>query len=282
MTKLKSQFDFCKQNIRLYCGTSAERGTENDCHDNLLLARSRADESGIRDFSKVSNLSRTRERSNLLLQENDQKKRAFLRHLMCMRDLRALKIEPCLSNLVHSCHDKLLHVAKVVRLRMSDVGLVLNRLPDLHVVYLVRDPRAIINSRVQSRKLMWDKTNRKRAREASILCPRMSDDVSNLRILQGNYPEAIHTIRYEDFVDDPVGVAEKVYSSFSMNQPKDWASYSESVMYSSDGASGGGFGIKVNDARKVADRWKTDIPRKEIININKQCSYVISALGYDV
>ncbi|XP_069141632.1 carbohydrate sulfotransferase 3-like [Argopecten irradians] len=114
----------------------------------------------------------------------------------------------CLSYMKSYCEQKELRTIKTIRLNLETVEILLERLPRLRVIHLIRDPRAIIHSRVRVKLLTWKNTRQ----EASDLCAKISTDIPLSRELKRKYPERFKLLLYEDLAERPVEIVKKIYT----------------------------------------------------------------------
>ena len=277
----KSIYDRCKHYIDAYCEKNIEHSLNNGCQEYIKLLNSVIN-SRQRKISYVDIVSSVLKRVSLKRPPDIAKTRAFVNHALCLNRQKKHKVNPCLKQAIGVCKRHSIHALEIIRMRLTDLSHVLDMFPDVHVIYFVRDPRAIVHSRVETGKLTWDKINKSHSREASVFCPRMSDDVTHLKTMKQRYPGAIHTIKYEDLVENPMSTARMVYELFGSTPPGEWARFVDMTMHSQDGATSGGFGIEVKNAIHLAYRWRKDIPSGQMSLVNKMCSISISGLGYQM
>jgi len=95
---------------------------------------------------------------------------------------------------------------EVIRAAMSDIEALVQRTPDLHLIYYVRDPRAIVYSRAVTTRNTFQQAStdsfaeRSNPRssmiaEARILCMRMENDLKAKEYLERKYPGLIIDVR---------------------------------------------------------------------------------------
>ncbi|XP_071520434.1 uncharacterized protein [Panulirus ornatus] len=97
------------------------------------------------------------------------------------------------------CMKSSLHIAKVVRLPLADTVGLLAFLRELKVLHLVRDPRAVMNSRQRDWWCMEDN-----CRDPETVCRQQLEDFSFSSILHHHYPGRYKFIRYEDLSLNPL------------------------------------------------------------------------------
>ncbi|XP_071521018.1 carbohydrate sulfotransferase 4-like isoform X3 [Panulirus ornatus] len=90
---------------------------------------------------------------------------------------------------------------KIVRLRLKFLRPILeDKSLNARIVYLVRDPRGVINSRTDT--VQWCKT--KDCYDPQYLCSDMKDDLPAALKLQEDFPGRLYILRYEDMSLNPV------------------------------------------------------------------------------
>ena len=94
-----------------------------------------------------------------------------------------------------------IQLMKVTRASLSVVSDLLqdSRLKDLKLLFLLRDPRAVMHSRSGYE---WCQES-KDCREPSILCQHLEQDFETMSQLQADFPNRIMYLRYEDFAAKP-------------------------------------------------------------------------------
>jgi Sulfotransferase family len=169
------------------------------------------------------------------------------------------------------CDVRPLRVAKVVRASMLSMKPLLDWLPDLRIIHLVRDPRPVALSRrdfhgsargqfAESTVNLTERT----IREAFMYCRQVVADVRLRQRLEQEYPGRLYSLTYEQLVDDPIGRAGDIYRFIGETPGR-------VVM---DRFSKLATGKAVNESAKyLGVRWLNNrISRLEFDTINEQCS----------
>ena len=107
---------------------------------------------------------------------------------------------------------------KLVRMRLALMQPILEdpEINDkLQVIYLVRDPRAVINSRRST--VGWCKETSSDCYLPETLCQDMEDDLQSARKLQQLFPGKVHILRYEDMAGDPFNQTEKLLNTLGLD-----------------------------------------------------------------
>ena len=105
--------------------------------------------------------------------------------------------QSCLEDLKSYCKKHRVRSVKTVRLRMMHAERLLAEVPDLRVVHVVRDPRAVVRSRIRYSSYSSLYSNRDPVKEAKIFCEQMAEDVKLRHQLEKQYPERILTVLFE-------------------------------------------------------------------------------------
>ncbi len=121
----------------------------------------------------------------------------------------------CLKSTSDVCALKKVTVANVLRYHMQDIGLMLSRNPSLVVIHFVRDPRGILDSRMQAGHFtqsgMLEQASMEQLRiHAHALCQKMYTDLKAVNEYRQIYPGRIMTIRYEDLALEPEETVQRI------------------------------------------------------------------------
>jgi len=203
----------------------------------------------------------------------------FLKHYRCIANLNT-SIRNCWEGQgKKQCAKANLVVAKVIRASLANLERLMERNPDMRVIYFARDPRATATSRVQNgSKLMFTPKNHNPLLEAQALCTRMRDDLLTRRHLELKYPGAILTIRYEDFIVDTERIANKVYAFVQRPLPERFNEWIQTSLHAK--VDNGIFGTKRRNSSTIATKWKTLISHQEAATMTGFCRDVLDELGY--
>ena len=110
-------------------------------------------------------------------------------------------IERCLTELETVCQTAKHRVSKVLRMTVGRLETVLRHNPNLIVLHLFRDPRAIINSRLETKGYPM-RANPRGSKEISLnakaLCDKMTVDFEEGLKLMDKFPDRFRFLHYED------------------------------------------------------------------------------------
>ena len=121
------------------------------------------------------------------------------------------------------CRESRHRVTKVLRmdLRLSEVLLKDN--PNLKVVQLFRDPRAVISSHLTTE---WFPTitvsNDTLYNDIKVTCKRMRYDIESAIYLVDKYPDRVRVVQYEDYIENTVDKMRSLYQFLGMKFSKEY------------------------------------------------------------
>jgi len=202
----------------------------------------------------------------------------FKKYSDCM-SAAVTRANTCLPKLTEGCLSANVTSLKTIRLSMQIAQNILQQDEDIKLVYLVRDPRGIINSRSHTNIISTIAAAQIHI-EAKLLCSRLRDDLQLFETIQQRYKNRVLLVRYEDLTTNPLQFAD-VISRFGRN-----AALSEDVVkfvkehISASTEDYSSFNTKRNNVTQLAYKWKTELSQSEISQINEQCVAVLKTLNY--
>ena len=123
---------------------------------------------------------------------------------------KAASFRKCLDKLELHCRESNLRVTKVLRLSLRFLPLLMDQIPDLKVLFVIRDPRGIINSRINTDWYGIEDDQPGAVKDnIKSLCFKMQEDIKMIDVLKRDYPG-----RFLDFkLDDIVKQSMKTYQT---------------------------------------------------------------------
>lgn len=170
-------------------------------------------------------------------------------------------------------------VLKSIRIRSFDtLKSVLGSIKTYRILHLVRDPRAVINSRrnlneIESRDYKSNDTLYKSVRE---LCREMLTKLKQgaaMEVWNGNY----HVVRYEDVATRPTFAVKNLYDFVGLKHSKDvfeWIKKHTNAEKETDS-----FSISKNATVSV-NKWKAELDLSTTRIVETECREVMHVLGY--
>ncbi|XP_061185802.1 uncharacterized protein LOC133193903 [Saccostrea echinata] len=199
----------------------------------------------------------------------------------CLRTKRSTKtknklriVKMCSVLLRIKCRTAATRTIKTIRLSIYMAGKLLKWLPNLKIIYLLRDPRGIINSQFE-RKINEGKNVSFLAKE---LCNTISYDLNNFDNLEHCHKSRMMKLIYENLCQYPHRIVAKIYAFLNIDYTWERKLYVQRIMkgpvrrcsYCTDRG----------NALRSAYRWISVI-NENTLNITKLlCSFLYTKLGY--
>ncbi|XP_052091356.1 carbohydrate sulfotransferase 1-like [Mytilus californianus] len=176
-------------------------------------------------------------------------------------------------------------VAKVLRIAGDLVENLLIKNPKLKVIYLYRDPRGIINSRlkipVNETAGAWNDFNTTED-IAFAVCQKMDIDSKNIFELKGKYPERIFTVAYETTAKSPGKNARNLFKFLDVNISKEYQNSISKMGNRSKKDDKTWNSAFRSDGYATAIKWRKELSEKDKKTIDISCRNVYKQLGYHV
>ncbi|XP_043932150.1 carbohydrate sulfotransferase 2-like [Protopterus annectens] len=210
-----------------------------------------------------------------------------------------------LETLENMCKKHNTMVIKGIRLFDLEVLLPLMEDPDisLKVIHLVRDPRAVANSRLYSEeelrganqqileRCITDPPPQHKAKDSSktnssrvtlevmgVLCAHLKESLqkSHLAIKLGNY----RVIRYEDLILEPSRKLRDIYSFARLSVTKEMERFVLSLSQVSVERGGPPFRVTPRNGTVVMSTWRRRLTFTEVWHVQRLCRPAMDFLGY--
>ncbi|XP_060599263.1 uncharacterized protein LOC132752885 isoform X2 [Ruditapes philippinarum] len=173
-----------------------------------------------------------------------------------------------------SCKDSKHKVTKVLRLTTDLLTPVLQSRANLKAIHLFRDPRAIINSRIETD---WYPSNTTKSgiENAESLCNKMLYDFREGQKVQQLFPDRFRFIYFEDFSVDILNRSKILYKYLGMNTNEKY--YPEILKLS---ALKNATSVETERKRNTAFWWRKTLKWEIVEKMEKICKDVYKELGY--
>ena len=113
----------------------------------------------------------------------------------------------CLKFQEQECKNSKYRIIKTIRMSMELVQTLIDFIPRLKVIHLVRDPRAITNSRTHAHGMQMSRETEPHSRS---LCKEMHLDLKFTQRLVVKYPTQITILVYEGLAENPIDAAQYI------------------------------------------------------------------------
>ena len=169
---------------------------------------------------------------------------------------------PCIEKFEKKCSSARISATKVVRLSMQAVEEIIFKIPDIFIVYLVRDPRGIWLSR---------RTTHAKDHPIRPLCEQMFNDHNMYTELNIKFPGVFLKVKYEEFAENPIKHASDIYSHIGEKLTDDLQSYIKSITHNTDTTNERAHGVDRVDSNQTAHAWMTKVDKDSINQMTNDC-----------
>ncbi|KAG0717381.1 Carbohydrate sulfotransferase 4 [Chionoecetes opilio] len=177
------------------------------------------------------------------------------------------------SFLAQACHLFPWRTMKLVRLRLRFVRPLLEDTDlNVRVVYLVRDPRGVINSRTDTVK--WCKTAD--CNDPQFLCSDMDDDLTAAVELQKQFPDQFYFLRYEDMSLSPVNKTQELLSHLGL----DFDPHMEEFLASHTTKNYDKPWSTSRESKTRVTYWASKLTSEKLNEVQKACGPTMAKFGY--
>ncbi|CAC5416087.1 unnamed protein product [Mytilus coruscus] len=190
------------------------------------------------------------------------------------RDL--VKKRKCIRYLEDICNRSNTILIKTIRMSLDILFDIFTGIPHLKIVHLVRDPRAILNSR--NNLFQYDNADVKNMKTSAYgLCDRMNKDFisskGNNQTKQGTF-----VLKYECLTADPSTVTKILYNHLNLNYTDSvttWLQSHTNGHKNDDGIAG----VQTGNSLNISSKWITKYPQFVSKLVDKECSTLYKSLG---
>ena len=150
----------------------------------------------------------------------------------------------------------------------------LQKNPNLKIVQLFRDPRAIINSRLYSKGY----PARDFTKNSKALCRKMNWDIREGKDLLRKYPDRVKLIMYEDVKSDVLKKSEQLSNFIGMEFQTSEVSHLN-VVKTNNAVAGRHIKAPGSRTKDNAFWWRLSIPDNTLKIVQRECRTVLQELG---
>ncbi|KAK7087058.1 hypothetical protein SK128_007231 [Halocaridina rubra] len=168
------------------------------------------------------------------------------------------------------CKQADLHLAKVLRLSLKWVRpLLQDERLDLRVIYVVRDPRAVLLSR---ERVDWCQTLS--CSNPVMVCELLQEDLKQIQSLSKNFPDKFKFLQYENITTDPEGSLRDMMAFLDLP-----VSESQMRLLRPTSVSPDSLYSTRKDAKTQSERWRTISDYQNMLYYQRSCEGPIKTLG---
>lgn len=205
----------------------------------------------------------------------------FLRNQECLQDL-AHDTRHCRGSVSQRCISADLVAISIHRSSLSDLELLIQRIPNIHIVYYVRDPRAIAVSRAEKYLHTYEPSRTWTvAQEAEFICVRMRNDIAAMKYLDRKYHGSLIRVRYEDLVRYPVDTVTRMFQYFGRSLKRESLErWLRTVFHAKD--DNGMYGVERKKGSAHISKWRSLVTDKDRLAMTEHCRSVLEELQYEL
>ena len=199
----------------------------------------------------------------------------FMKYHKCLKQSRT-KIQRCERLFKKQCEATPTRAIKTVRATMESAKYLLEKLPNLRVIHLLRDPRAVVVSRSEfdgSGSGYYAGKPLNMAKEAMMFCRQMVRDIQLRHQLQQMYPGQIMEIIYDDFVLQPQQYTELVYRFANVTVPRSLKAWVERQTNSHKN--------KKQNSTYIATKWQEKMSYRVSKDVTSECEDFFKYVNYE-
>lgn len=193
----------------------------------------------------------------------------------CLHGYNTTKIvEVCTKKMQDICISKNVFI-KTIRLTMEVVELLLDLIPDLKVIHLIRDPRGVMFSRHRGRVV--NDTNFKTSAKST--CSRILMDIMRSYQLKLKYPHRIKTQLYEYLAENPL---ESLYDLHNFTNTTVVSSMKEYIYnHTMTGEHYRGYySTTRGNSTMTSITWRMRMKWKDVRVVDKECQELYEHVGF--
>lgn len=198
----------------------------------------------------------------------------FVLYQQCVQDIVA-RTKHCRQTLKRKCLNSQLRVIKTIRLDMETVELALKRYSNLKVVHLLRNPAAMLHSRLDGDVI----------ENPAPVCNRLLDDVKRRKVLeQTGFAGNFLAVRYEDVVSS-FRLTENAMANFIKVKTADHVLVEWQRKHMFSWINNNRFGTVRSNPASHIDKWRRNGNANSIRSLlmdNRNCQMVNKLINYTI
>lgn len=193
----------------------------------------------------------------------------------CLKSQNSSKIlEICIKKMEDLCVSKNVFI-KTIRLSMEVAALLLDLIPDLKVIHLIRDPRGIIYSRSKGRVVNGSNIEA----SAKSMCNRILMDVMRSYHLKSKYPGRMKTQLYEYLAENPLDSAYDLHRFTNTTVPPSMKGYVYN--HTMSGSKKRGYYNTARENSTITSlSWRMRMKWEDVRVVDRQCQELYDHVGF--
>ncbi|XP_067674933.1 carbohydrate sulfotransferase 1-like [Haliotis asinina] len=189
--------------------------------------------------------------------------------------LTDVKIDTLDKILKYACSRAKVNFLKTINLTIHQVELFIDKDPNLKLIYLVRDPRAVLSSQMRYGEFAPSAINT----YSKTFCGIMLKDIQGYVKLKKTHPNQVTFVRYEDIAHKPIPLTEDLYNFVGLPLPQNVKSHIHNI------TTGGNdedcpLCISKSNSTKAAEKWRLHVMDDFVQMVDFNCKDVYQYVGY--
>ena len=175
------------------------------------------------------------------------------------------KVWPCIQNIESACRCQRLVATKVIRMTMQSVEAAIRKIPDIYIIYYVRDPRGIYVSRDG---FPFD-----------TLCQQMERNHEIYLELNEKYPGVFHLMRYEDLSMNTERVVDDMFRFLNESVPPETRAQIREQTHQ-NAVTKDKLAFYRENSTQTATAWRNKLSKAENKTAIIKCGRLLNLLNY--
>ncbi|KAH3739782.1 hypothetical protein DPMN_046469 [Dreissena polymorpha] len=169
-------------------------------------------------------------------------------------------------------------ILKFIRLSIQQAIELLPFFPNMKIIHIVRDPRAIINSRRNVLPHVYRELEEAATLQPTLFCSRLQNDLSHTKLLLKLHPSIIKLVQYEDIAEHTFEASKDLYAFGGLKFDDKSVRFVKSQTQSRlDGCN---YCTERRNSTATSIEWRSKIRLTEAQDIFNYCKKSMSVLGY--
>ncbi|XP_005092438.2 carbohydrate sulfotransferase 3 [Aplysia californica] len=149
--------------------------------------------------------------------------------------------------------------------------------PNSKVLFLLRDPRAVMMSQMHR---LENPMKLNFTENLTYFCKYLGDDIEHAEILSNLFPGRVKVAHYEIGAMSPLLYTEALYKFIGLNMTDEVTQYVKSITNASHDEIGFGLGIVRKNSTEAVYSWRHTNSYKHAKLVDKMCGGLYGKLGY--
>ena len=196
----------------------------------------------------------------------DVKKFPFGDYARCIETQR-LRAYECEHSLAEVCRTAQFRSLKVVRAEMRSIKFLMKANPNIKIIHLIRDPRAILaleNTEESSRSFY---AGSDKIKEIHLYCRRLLNDILLRQELEKLYPNQFKEVIFDQFRRDAIKQTRSIYEFLNL----DFTKYLEVTL---------NLTLANTNAGALSRDWENKLKQTELSKVKSECSSVFKLVKF--